>query len=42
MLGPGLGELLCRLVRDELEPEDHEVLQHLSPYRRFVGQEKLQ
>jgi sarcosine oxidase subunit beta len=42
MLGPGLGELLCRLVRDELEPEDHEVLQHLSPYRRFAGQEKLQ
>jgi sarcosine oxidase subunit beta len=42
MLGPGLGELLCRLVQDDLEPEDHEVLQHLSPYRRFAGQEKLQ
>lgn len=42
MLGPGLGELLCRLVREDLEPEDHEVLRHLSPYRQFVGQEKLQ
>jgi len=42
MLGPGLGELLSRLVQDDLEPEDHEVLQHLSPYRKFVGQEKLQ
>jgi sarcosine oxidase subunit beta len=41
MLGPGLGELLCRLVQDGLEPEDHEVLRHLSPYRQFLGQEKL-
>jgi len=41
MLGPGLGELLARMVRDALEPEDHEVLAHLSPYRQFAGQEKL-
>jgi sarcosine oxidase subunit beta len=41
MLGLGLGELLARLVTDSLEPEDHEVLEHLSPYREFAGQEKL-
>lgn len=41
MLGPGLGELLTRLVTDTLKPEDREVLAHLSPYREFGGQEKL-
>ena len=42
MLGPGLGELLARLAQDRLEPEDHEVLQALSPYREFAGHEKLE
>lgn len=41
MLGPGLGELLARLVTDTLEPEDDDVLMHLSPYREFAGQEQL-
>jgi sarcosine oxidase subunit beta len=41
MLGPGLGELMARMVEDDLEPEDHEVLVALSPYREFVGQEQL-
>ena len=41
MLGPGLGELLARLVQHDLEPEDHEVLDRLSPYREFEEQEKL-
>jgi sarcosine oxidase subunit beta len=41
MLGPGLGELLARLVRDDLEPKDPEVLTHLSPYRDFEEQERL-
>ena len=41
MLGPGLGELLTRLVQDKLEEEDAEVLSVLSPYRDFKGQEKL-
>jgi sarcosine oxidase subunit beta len=41
MLGPGLGELLARMVRQDLEPEDHEVLEHLSPYRKFAEQEML-
>ncbi len=41
MLGPGLGELLARMVGNNLLPEDHEVLAILSPYREFKGQEKL-
>ncbi len=41
MLGPGLGELLARLVLHDLEPEDHEALEHLSPRREFAEQEKL-
>ena len=42
MLGPGLGELLARLVRHDLEAEDGEVLRRLSPYREFGDREKLQ
>jgi sarcosine oxidase subunit beta len=41
MLGPGLGELLARMVIDDLEAEDRMVLKALSPHREFVGQEKL-
>jgi len=41
MLGPGLGELLARTVQDQLEEEDHMVLEYLSPYREFAGMEKL-
>jgi sarcosine oxidase, subunit beta len=36
MLGPGLGELLDRLVRDELQPEDMDVLTALRPDRSFT------
>ena len=41
MLGPGLGELLARMVGNQLSTEDEEVLTILSPYREFKGQEKL-
>jgi sarcosine oxidase subunit beta len=41
MLGPGLGELLARLVKNELVEKDAEVLSILSPYRGFKGQERL-
>jgi sarcosine oxidase subunit beta len=41
MLGPGLGELLSRLVRAEAKPEDEEILSILSPSRAFAGQEAL-
>jgi sarcosine oxidase subunit beta len=43
MLGPGLGELLARMVtQDELSLADQEILQILSPYREFQGQEALE
>ena len=41
MLGPGLGELLARMVTREKTKEDQEVLKILSPYRRFEGEEAL-
>ncbi len=41
MLGPGVGELLTRMVTRELSAEDEEVLEILSPYRAFEGEEAL-
>jgi len=41
MLGPGLGELLERLVCDHLTEKDKEILPYVSPYREFAGQEQL-
>ncbi len=42
MLGPGVGELLARMVKDQVTESDQEILQILSPYRSFGGKEKLQ
>ncbi|MHA1303414.1 MAG: NAD(P)/FAD-dependent oxidoreductase [Candidatus Heimdallarchaeaceae archaeon] len=41
MLGPGLGELLARLVTDELTEADKETLEEFSLYRDFNVVEKL-
>ncbi|MBC7099221.1 FAD-binding oxidoreductase [Candidatus Bipolaricaulota bacterium] len=41
MIGPGLGELLARMVTQELRPEDHEILEILSPNRAFIREEAL-
>jgi sarcosine oxidase subunit beta len=41
MLGPGVGALLTRMVRDDLTPEDEVILEELNPYREFGGEEKL-
>ena len=41
MLGPGLGELLDRTVRNDLAEADRAVLEGLSPYRSFEGQAAL-
>lgn len=41
MLGPGLGELLARMVQGKIVEKDKETFSYLSPYREFVGQEKL-
>ena len=37
MLGPGLGELLDRLVRNDLNSDDQATLDALSPHRSFEG-----
>ena len=41
MLGPGLGELIARMVKGSATKEDQEALALLSPHRQFAGQEKL-
>lgn len=41
MLGPAMGELLTRMIQQELLPEDDETLRYLSPSRKFEGQEQL-
>ncbi len=41
MLGPGLGELLARMVQDTLSEDDREVLAELSPEREFAAEEAL-
>jgi len=41
MLGPGLGELVDRLVRDDLATDDRTILDSLSPYRSFESQAAL-
>jgi len=39
MLGPGMGELLARIVFDELSDSDHRILRSFDPYREFTGME---
>jgi sarcosine oxidase subunit beta len=41
MLGPGLGELITRIVLRKETDEDRETLTYLSPARDFKGEEKL-
>jgi sarcosine oxidase subunit beta len=41
MLGPGIGELLQRIILDTTKEEDRDTLMRLSPYRVFSGDEKL-
>jgi sarcosine oxidase, subunit beta len=41
MLGPGLGELLVRMVQRQLTVQDEHILTYLSPTRTFGGQELL-
>ena len=42
MIGPGLGEMLARLINGTQSPKDREILDYLSPYREFKGMEKLE
>jgi len=41
MLGPGVGEMIARIILGNLDEKDKEILTLLSPQRSFVIQEKL-
>lgn len=41
MLGPGLGEVLARIVTEKLTSKDNEILEEFSLYRDFGKEEKL-
>jgi sarcosine oxidase, subunit beta len=41
MLGPGLGELLVRMVQNQLSSQDEHILTYLAPTRAYGGQELL-
>jgi sarcosine oxidase, subunit beta len=42
MLGPGVGELLLRIITNQLTKDDESTLVQLSPYRTFTNQEILE
>ena len=41
MIGPGIGELLTRIVTCELTGDDMDVLKHFNLYRNFSGAEQF-
>jgi len=41
MLGPGLGELITRIVTNELSDDDNRALKSFDPYRDFSGMEQF-
>jgi len=41
MLGPGLGELIARMITDELSEDDHRILKSFELYRDFSGMEQF-
>ncbi len=41
MLGPGLGELIAKIILNELDDDDLKALQSFDPYRDFSGMEQF-
>ena len=41
MLGPGVGEVVARLITEKSTDEDKIILEGFSPYRKFGGHEAL-
>jgi sarcosine oxidase subunit beta len=41
MLGPAVGEVVARLIADQITEEDRVILEEFSPSRKFEGQETL-
>ena len=41
MLGPGLGELISRIITGEISVEDERILKSFDPNRDFTGMEQF-
>ncbi len=41
MIGPGLGEIICRIISNELSEEDREIIKHFDLYRDFSQMEQF-
>ncbi len=41
MLGPAIGEVVSRMIADQMTNEDRLILEEFSPYRKFADQETL-
>jgi sarcosine oxidase subunit beta len=41
MLGPAIGEVVARMIADQITDEDRLILEEFSPYRKFADQETL-
>jgi len=41
MLSPGMAELICRLITEDYDEDDPEILNNFDPYRDFKAQEVL-
>jgi len=39
MLGPGMAEVIYRVVTEDYDEDDPEILENCNPYRDFKGQE---
>jgi len=40
-LGPGLAEMVTRMVLGEMTSDDKKIADQFSPYRKFASEEKL-
>jgi len=41
MLGPGLGEVVARMIDESTTDDDKVIMEGFSPYREFGGEEAL-
>jgi sarcosine oxidase subunit beta len=41
MLGPAIGEVVARMIADQITDEDRMILEEFSPHRKFASQETL-
>jgi sarcosine oxidase subunit beta len=39
MLGPGMAEMIYRVITEDYNEDDQEILEHFDPYRDLEGEE---